>query len=91
MRALGVFKAIPVINDLVGLKNVRDLVQIDCLLLHESLKAFDEDVVKLAIASTHQDFDIYSGQDRDPIRGHVLVALVRVHHLEFAIFCDCRL
>ena len=47
MRALGVVKADPVVDDPFSLEAVGDFMQIDGLLLQGSPQPFDEDVVQI--------------------------------------------
>ena len=63
-------------------------MQIDCLLLQRSPEPLDEDVVQIATAPIHRDFDIGLGQSRDPTCARVLAALIRIHDLGLAIFGD---
>jgi hypothetical protein len=66
VRPLAVVEPDPVIDDPLGLETVIDFVQIDCLLLQGSPEPLAEDVVQIATAPIHRDFDIGLGQSRDP-------------------------
>ena len=88
MRPLSVVELDPVIDDLLGLETVIDFVQIDCLLLQGSPKPLNEDVVQIATASIHRDFDLSLRQRRDAACARVLAALIRIHDLWLAIFGD---
>ena len=67
------------------------LVRIDCLLLQGPPERFDEDIVQIATAPIHRDFDISLRQRRDPAGAGVLAALIRIHDLGLAIFGESLL
>ena len=83
MRAFAVVERDPVIDDPFCLKPVSDFVQIDCLLLQESQEPLDEDIVQIAAAPIHKDFDIGLGYSRNPTCALVLAALIRVYSFGF--------
>mgnify|MGYP000082156355 FL=1 len=83
MRLLSVVEPDPVIDDPLGLETVIDFVQIDCLLLQESQERLDEDIVQIAAAPIHKDFDIGLGYSRNPTCALVLAALIRVYSFGF--------
>ena len=88
MRPLTVVEPDSVIDDPLGFETVIAFVQIDCLLLQRSPEPLDEDVVQIATAPIHRDFDIGLGQSRDPTCARVLAALIRIYDLGLAIFGD---
>ena len=40
------------------------------------------------ITERHGDFDVCLGQSRDPTSASVLAALIRIHYLWLAVFCN---
>ena len=56
--------------------------------LQRSPEPLDEDVVQIATAPIHGEFDIGLDQSRDPTCALVLAALIRIHDLGLAIFGD---
>ena len=52
---LGVVEVGPLIHDPFGLEAVRELVQVDCLVLYRAPQALDEDVVHAAAPAIHGD------------------------------------
>ena len=91
MRPLGVVEPDPVVDDPFGLEAVGDFVQIDGLLLQGPPEPLDEDVVQIATAPIHRDFDVGLRQRRDPVSPCILATLIRVHDLWLAIFGDALL
>ena len=83
MRAFAVVERDPVIDDPFCVEPVSDFVQIDCLLLQESQEPLDEDIVQIAAAPIHKDFDIGLGYSRNPTCALVLAALIRVYSFGF--------
>ena len=51
----------------------------------------DEDVVQIATAPTHRDFDISLRQPNDQACTRVLAALIHIHDLGLAIFDESLL
>ena len=88
MRALGIVKANPVIDNPFRLEAIGDFMQIDGLLLQGSPQSFNKDVVQITAPTIHLDFDVCFGQCRDPSSACILATLIRIHDLRLAVFRD---